>query len=264
MPTGTPPTGPRLVRQDGRRSHTYLLDGHPLPGVTTVLDAIAKPALIGWGIKAVATAAVDRWEEFAQMPPSQRLEELKRAPYAHRDALANRGTEIHRLGERLVHGIETTVPAPLIEAVDAYARWLDEWGIEPIASETPLAHGTYGYAGTADLWARVGARDGMLVLIDLKTGRGVYDETALQLAAYRWAEFIQIRREDDTLDEVVPPVVAATWVAHIGPDSVRTVPVTTDQGTLRTFRHLLEVWRAREAWAVAPLVGDALDLTTAS
>jgi hypothetical protein len=57
----------------------------------------------------------------------------------------------------------------------------------PIASEKLVYSSDHGYAGTADL---VGTLNGQLALLDIKTGRGVYPEYKLQLAAYAvaWGE----------------------------------------------------------------------------
>ena len=57
----------------------------------------------------------------------------------------------------------------------------------PIASEKLVFSREHGYAGTADL---IGTLNGRLALLDIKTGRGVYPEYKLQLAAYAvaWGE----------------------------------------------------------------------------
>jgi hypothetical protein len=58
--------------------------------------------------------------------------------------------------------------------------------------EFSVASYRYGYAGTGDLiaWLTVpGASVPSSWLLDVKTNRsGIYGETALQLAAYRYAE----------------------------------------------------------------------------
>lgn len=57
----------------------------------------------------------------------------------------------------------------------------------PIASEQLVFSGEHVYAGTADL---IGTVNGRLAILDIKTGRGVYPEYKLQLAAYAvaWGE----------------------------------------------------------------------------
>ena len=144
----------RLVRRNYGRGHGYRLNGEKVPGVTTVLGALDKPALRRWYADEAAKRAVDEWDRLSGLPVSERLAYIASGPRDKVRAAALRGGEIHALGERVVHGEEVDAGEHQ-PAVEAYARWLDAWKVEPIASETPLASTVHGYAGTADLWARV-------------------------------------------------------------------------------------------------------------
>lgn len=250
---GLAPT-PRLVRRNYGRGHGYKIDGHKVPGVTTALGILSKDALVGWAARQSATYAVDHWDELAGMGPAQRLDKIEKARWETNHAATARGTEIHALGEKLVHGVEVDVPDEHRGPVEAYARFLDRWGIDPIAAETPLGHSKHYYGGTADLWANVGARDNAPALIDLKTGKGVYDETALQLAAYRFADLCVI----DGVEQSTPEV-EHVYVAHILPDAVRLVPVVADLETFKAFLYALTLYRVREGWKDWPLIGSAVD-----
>lgn len=171
-----------------KKTHWYEdANGQRLTGVTTILDGgIPKPALVGWGIRSVADYAVNRWDELAELPLTERLKVLKNAPYAERDAAANRGTEVHALAELLLHGQTVEIPDELAGHVDAYVRFLDEWEPTVVASEIVVYNLTVGYAGSLDMIVDVG---GVRVLADIKTNKtGIYPETALQLAGYRYAE----------------------------------------------------------------------------
>ena len=55
---------------------------------------------------------------------------------------------------------------------------------KPLMVEFTVVSHKYGYAGTADLLAEV---NGVLTLVDWKTGKSVYREAHLQNAAYRQA-----------------------------------------------------------------------------
>lgn len=224
----------RLERRNHGRGHSYRLDGQKVLGVTTVLNSLPKPALVNWAARQAAEKAVNEWDQLALLTPTERLNALS---YAHRDTMtraALRGTQIHDLGEKLSHGEGVDVPAEHLGPVEAYARFLDRWDITPIATETPLASLRYSYGGTADCWATIGNRDGIRALIDIKTGKGVYEEVALQLAAYRYADIWQ--PDSDTEEEL--PEVDEVYVAHVLADDVRLLPVTVD---LRTFRQFLYV-----------------------
>lgn len=247
-------TAPRLERRNYGRNHGYKIDGEKVPGVTTALNAINKPALKVWAARVVAAKAVNEWDQLAELPVAARLKALEGAPFETLKKAALRGNEIHRLGEKVAHGLVVDVPDEHRGPVEAYARWLDDWQIEPIATETPLGSLQHGYGGTADLWARVGARGGALALLDVKTGSNVYGETALQLAAYRYADVIQPEKGV----EIPTPEVERVYVAHVLPDSVRCLPVEAGPAEFRTFLYALQVHRQLERWKEFPPIGDAV------
>lgn len=190
----------RLKRRNYGRGHGYQLDGQKITGVTTAIDVLDKPALRNWYAEQAAKRAVDEWDRLADMSVSDRLEFIKWGPRDKVTAAALRGTEIHDLGEKVAHGQEVDVPAEHRGPVEAYARFLDKWDVTMTATETPLCHTEHGYGGTADGWATIGALGDMPVLLDVKTGRGIYDEVGLQLAAYRYSNLCQI----DGVEVVTP------------------------------------------------------------
>lgn len=255
MSAFTAPIQRREGRSFGRATHWYVdANGLKVPGVTTILkDGMPKPALVGWGIKTVAEYAVDHWDDLATEKPSERLKVLKGSPYADRDAAANRGTLVHDLAEQLVRGQEVEVPDELAGHVESYVRFLDEWQPEPVLVERTVVNYTVGYAGTLDLAARFPCWPGELVLADLKTSRsGVYGETGMQLAAYRYAEFYVA---DDGTEQPMPPIDRVV-VIHVRADGYDVVPVRADEHVFTRFRHVGVVARAAEeakSW-----VGDAL------
>lgn len=239
----------------GRATHWYVdANGLKVPGVTSILSAgWPKPALVGWGIKSVAEYAVDHWDDLTEAKPSERLTTLKGSPYADRDAAANRGTAVHALAEQLVHGVEVEVPDELAGHVESYVRFLDEWQPEPVLVERTVVNYTVGYAGTLDLSARFPCWPGEHVIADIKTSRsGVFGETGLQLAAYRYAEFYV---DDDGSEKPMPPIDRVV-VIHVRADGYDVVPVRADDYVFSRFRHVAVVARAAEeakSW-----VGEAL------
>lgn len=250
-------------------AHRYHLDGEVVPSVTTAIgDGLPKPALAPWAANAAADYVVDHWTELADLGPSAKIAKIKRAPWEARDRAAVRGTKVHGFGVDLVHGHRVEIPEEYVGPAQAYARFLDEWQIEPIATETPLAHTTYKYGGTADLWARIGRRGGQPFLLDLKTGRDVYPDVALQLAAYRFADLWQPEGVASESSDV--PDVLACFVAHILPDTVRMVPVQAGEAEHRAFLYVLATarWVGRHSKATKaedgsyrprlPLIGEAV------
>lgn len=244
---------PRLVRRNHGRGHSYQLDGVKVPGVTTVTGNLPKSALIDWAGRVTAEYAVDHWDELTQQPHSARLNTLTRARYQATSKAALRGTQIHSLGEQVSLGQQVDAGEHQAE-VDAYARFLDRWQVEVIATETPCASTRWGYAGTADAWAVFGhgALAGQRVLLDIKTGARVYDETALQLTAYAHCDLWQ---PDGPASESELPPVDAVVVAHILPDAVELLPVEADALQFRQFQYLLQTTR----WlGEGPYIGAAM------
>lgn len=249
---------PRLVRRNHGRSHSYTIDGRKVTGVTTALKALPKE-LKQWAADCAANHAVEHWDELAGLPITKRLDRIR---YAYRDvvnAAALRGTQIHDLGEKLVHGEPVKVPDEHRGPVEAYARFLDRWQIEPIATETPVGHSRYGYAGTADLWATIGVRDEAPALVDLKTGKGVYESVALQLAAYRYADLWQPNGPDSETIHTAGDV-DLVYVADIGPDDVRMLPVVAGAPEFEAFLYVLQTSRWLDLHGYRgpePLIGEA-------
>ena len=177
-----------IARRNHGRGHSYYIDGQKVPGVTTIIgDGMPKPALINWAANTTAAYAVDHFDELADMPPSKRLDLLKRARYTELDEAARRGTEVHDLAEQLSHGQEIEVPEELQGHVDSAVAFLDDWQPETLLTETVVASKKHMYAGTFDLLCKL--PDGGICLVDYKTSRsGIFAETAIQLGAYANAD----------------------------------------------------------------------------
>lgn len=279
--TAATKTTTRLKRHDFGRGHAYTLDcdhpryvkddPHKLVGVTTILNALPGPPP-SWGADVAAKVAVDEWAELSERPVVDRYEYLKGAPDRYRDAAASRGTEIHLYGEQLAKGEAEAVPDAIRGPVEAYARFLDRWDIEVVAAETPLALtpergaalglGRFSCGGTADTWARIGRRDGAYALLDLKSGNTVPGKTGLQLAGYRFADLWQPDGpESETTDK---PDVDLVYVAHIGPDDVRMLPVVAGERELKYLAYIRMSmrWQQDHDWwfrsrGPEPLIGEA-------
>ena len=71
------------------------------------------------------------------------------------------------------------VPPEVAPRLRQYLDWLEVSGAEVLGAEFQVWNLTIGYAGTVDLLVRF--RDGSIWVIDLKTGKGLYGEHALQL-----------------------------------------------------------------------------------
>ena len=227
-----------MRRKDTARGHHYVdANNHRIPGVTTILgDGVPKPALINWAANATAEYAVDRWDHLTELSPSARLKELQGARYSVSDKAKKRGTEVHRFGEQLVKGEKITgIPDELRGHVEAYVRFLDCFEVDPILIEASVVNYRIGYAGTLDLIAEVTDETGQrrTLLLDLKTNeKGIFGETALQLAAYRYAE----KYLDDTGAEHDMLAVDGCGAVHITSDDAQLIPTYSGPEQFKAFR----------------------------
>ena len=126
-------------------------------------------------------------------------------------------------------------------AVDNYVRFIDTWQLDPVLVEVVIVSYGHGYAGTldliADLTGPTGERERWL--LDIKTGeKGIYPETALQLAAYRFSEFYL----DSDGAEQPMPTVEHTGAIHITADDAQLIPTVSEREQLTTFRIAQKVY----------------------
>lgn len=154
----------------GTRVHTRyrLSDGTIVPGATTVLGMLAKPALMHWS-----------WQ--------LGLEGLDYRK--HRDKAADIGTLAHYLIQCDITGEEPDLTAYSPEMVDkaencliSWYEWRKSHKIIDAISEKQMVSEQYGYGGTADCICYL---NGIPTLLDFKTGKGIYPSMLVQLAAYR-------------------------------------------------------------------------------
>lgn len=254
---------PTRMQKSGR-GHTYYLDGEWCPGVTTILsNGIPKGGLIGWASKIPAdvvanalTVAKDsegrtrvvaddliaelrgwqetrtgkdvvKWSDHTPLPRAAVADALASLRFRDLDEAAGKGTEVHKLAERLAHGEEVEVPEHLAGHVRSYLAFLEEWQPYDALIERVVVNRRWRYMGKLDMIARVDnlpewlaerlGRSSGTGLFDVKTARsGIFAEVALQLEAYRRAETMLEGREEVPM----PPIdfVAAIHVRADGFD----------------------------------------------
>lgn len=224
------------------KTHRYYLDGRPIPGVTTLLKGLPKPALVYWSAKCVAEYVADRPDAVEQLRTMGRgpmVNALKGVPWEARDTAAIRGTEVHALAEQLVHGGEVQVPEALAGYVEGYLRWLDAVQPEALWTERPVGNRQHWYAGTPDAVVKINAETWLL---DWKTSKGVYGEMACQVAAYGHAEFYV----DDDWAEQPMPAIDRYGVVHIQDGMTELYEVTDPEAAWRDYLHIAWIHRAEQ------------------
>jgi hypothetical protein len=255
-----------IRRVNHGRYHSYVDTdtGQKIPGATTILgDGMPKPALINWAATATAEYAIDHWDDLTPLTPSKRLNVLQRARYDAKDAAANRGTQVHKLAERLITGEAVPVPDGLDGHVQSYVRFLDDFDVQPVLVEAVVYSRKYNYCGTLDLVADLINPDDPderhRWLIDIKTSRsGVFGEAALQLAAYRYADVVVA---DDGAETDLPEVDFA-GVVHVRADGYDLIPIEAGEAQHRQFLYAQQI--ARFTADSRDLIGEPIISPTTS
>jgi hypothetical protein len=184
MPTKTP-TATRTSRGNSRFYDITHADGtrSSYPSVTTILGAIAKPALVGWAAKEertmVSEAAADLHAETAgqQLPRAAYLLALEQrigVTKAHVKALAKAGeigsaahakiewTLKRDLGQRV--GAEPVLADAALWAYMAFEDLRKAIALTPRVSEHVVFSRTHEYAGTLDMVATLQTRPLLAIL----------------------------------------------------------------------------------------------------
>jgi hypothetical protein len=184
---------------------------------------------------------------------------LKAVQYGVRDAAADRGTQVHDLAEHLARGETIDVPDELTGHVDAYLRFLEQWRPTNALVERVVVNRRHKYMGKLDMIADFPQKGRGLV--DIKTGKNVYNDAGLQLAAYRHAE--TTLSEDGDTEEPMPSVdwCGAIWVRADGYDVYE---YRADDYVFQNFLYVKQVYDffADDVGPVHRLKSDALEPPT--
>lgn len=236
---------PKHARSGPRNRRYYDWHGERFYSVTTLTKG-GLPEGYGlqkWKREVVAKGAVAAVQEGILVPmvessPDAAIAYLSELPFARTKKAADLGTEIHAAIEALV--LEKPAPDPSPEAVpylDAFREFLKEYEPTFLAAEATVYHRSHAYAGTLDAVVEI---DGRRHVLDVKTGTGVYPEVALQLAAYRNAEFI------GGPDGAEHPMIQTEPVGlclHLRPEGWDLKAVDTGDTIFRCFLYCRETFR---------------------
>ncbi len=231
--------------------HRYTFDGDTYPGVTSILKVLDKSdALMAWAARQTAEAAIAQLDNLQSLIASVGTEGTIRALTSRsewkRDEAAQLGTEVHALAEQVIHGRTVEDLAERGEAtigrVKAYVDWIATCGWKPRLTEAMIVHPLGRYGGTFDLLAY--DADGRTVLADIKTGRNVYREAVLQMAAYGMAVLVQPNGSQTTYPMVE---IDRYVILHVTMDGVREIEVPVGQAEQAAFLACIELHRWSEA-----------------
>jgi len=152
------------------RAHTIykLQDGTIIPGVTTILGILNKPALVKWA-------------------NNLGLQGIDSSKYV--DEKAKIGTLAHQMIADYLKGVTTDTSEYSKVQIDqaenatlSFFEWEKTHPIEPILIEERMVSELHKFGGTIDCLGRI---NGSLCLLDFKTSRGIFPEMLIQVVAYR-------------------------------------------------------------------------------
>ena len=198
----------------------HLADGTIVPSVTTVLGILDKPGLPHWA-----------WELGRQGLDYREV----------RDTAGRVGTIAHCLIACYLKGEKADVSEFSPDEVDKaerclakYLVWEKDNPLSTVMIEKPLISEEFKFGGTLDLLAEF---DGDFILLDFKTGGGIYDSMFYQLAAYR------------KLLEEQGWSVAGARILRISPDdSEAEVAIRLDyERDWEIFQHCLGIYRLQNS-----------------
>ena len=241
-------------------NHFYTFDGVEYPGVTGILKVLDKSGpLMSWAARMTAEAAVAALPSLPALLESVGPQGVVKALTA-RSAWKNEeardlGTDVHAMADLIATGQPLPAMSELtMKRVDAYEQWWRASGWRLRASEYMVVNPTIGYGGTGDLLCY--DRDGRTVLADIKTGKGVYHETALQLAAYGAAEWLDTG--DGSLYAM--PAVDRYAVIHVTADTVKEIDVVIGKGEVDAFKACMALDRWLKSRKGRAAVNDSAQL----
>jgi hypothetical protein len=246
-------TAPALASTDeatGYRRYVHPQTGESVPSVTTIMKSLPKQeVLVPWAAKMAAEHACANWGRLSKMPETARILEIKTAYKDYAERRADVGTEVHSL----IDCWSTGVPFPEMSReagyfANSFIKFMTAVRPEFIENEVTLWSRAHGYAGTADFIAKI---DGHVVLGDFKTGKALYPEVGIQLAALAHADFII--REDGSEEPM--PLIERMAGLHIRPRSWKLQYVKHDDLCFECFLAAKRVMEWTEL--TAPLVLEA-------
>lgn len=240
----TKPVLSRRVANPGRR-YTHPITGEAVPSVTTITGMKDKSGpLVGWAVKETTEYVVKNWDELAVMSDTNKRKIIKGARFEAKaagtdDTAADLGTNVHQAIEDRILGRPVTLAKDSRGFLEQFDNFCDRYQPEWTMVERTVWNRTLGYAGTLDGAGTFG-QDKVNLLVDFKSGNGVYAEYFLQLEALARGEFAI---GPDGKEIAIPPYDKLT-VLHLRPDfwELYSVREESREGNWEAFQALLTVY----------------------
>lgn len=216
------------------RKYVWPPTGEVFPSVTTILSVLNKPALVDWAARQAAIYAVREQQRLSKMNSALAVSEIATTHKRISELSSEIGTHVHECIESsILQDMVEHNPWP--EQMRHFDKWKEVYKPKFLMTEVTVYNRTVCYAGTLDILANI---DGVTTLIDIKTGKNLYPEMALQLAAYANGEWYDAKGAEAPL-----PKIEAAAVLHLRMTGWRFVPVEIGPEVFTAFRHINEAWR---------------------
>ena len=168
------------------KKHYYTVEGEYAPSVTTILDSIAKPALVPWAANEGAKFFISHAHE--DMKIEDMAKGIRGAYRTSSGSALNIGMDVHKWCEEAILWKLGKGEAPQAltrteskNAINAFREWTKVNDVEWLTVEEKVYHRGHKYAGTVDATAIINDE---YCVIDFKTSGAIYSAYHLQCAAY--------------------------------------------------------------------------------
>ena len=168
------------------KKHYYTVEGEYAPSVTTILDSIAKPALVPWAANEGAKCFISHAHEYMKI--EDMAKGIRGAYRTSSGSALNIGMEVHKWCEEAIlwklgkgEAPQSLTRTESKNAINAFREWTKVNDVEWLTVEEKVYHRGHKYAGTVDATAIINDE---YCVIDFKTSGAIYSAYHLQCAAY--------------------------------------------------------------------------------
>ena len=225
--------------------HQYKINDEIVPSVTTALEILPKGWMGNWVAKEISEKLKELWKPETTYQEAEIEENIKLAKNAwrrKRDKAATTGTHVHTILEAYIkakiehkpHVIAAPDDPAIQNSIEKFLTWERENTVEWLHSELVVGNEWHRYGGKLDAIAKVGKYGNCL--IDLKTGAGIYDDMAYQLAAYQYA-YESMGLEPNVRERMI------LWIPQKGTGFEARIMESEFTKDFRVFNYALELLR---------------------
>lgn len=274
------PTPFKITRFDKNRRHGYRVEqdgkviAKDLIGVTTILNILEKKGIPPWAAREAGKAIGKQIKAWMALNPSERpiealnaiADEAIKDAYKYSESLkdkaAERGTDGHTIAELIA--IAHTPPDPFLPDDDflidvlrrqpslasddiylialAVREWFKRTNPTVISAERMAVCVPCAFGCTIDLECTIG---GEPWLIDLKTGKGIWDTVALQVCGQSHA--LSYTQTGEHYIPLTPHRQGVLWVSMDARDGCELIETKCSIGAFQSVRESY-FWRRSNSW----------------